>query len=397
MINDEPLAEIISEWSFFDKAPSASVLREVLNTMPAPTNDLVSVIQGVRRCGKSTLLCQIMEHLKVPRQNCFFVNFEDPRLVDQLNTNLLDSVCQYADSKCSSDQARYFFFDEIQNVEDWPKWFHRKLSRPRNDYFFVTGSNANLLSGKIASALTGRHISTQLFPFSLEEFIQAIPQADPISAYFDLGGFPRAITFPDPAQLLRQYIVDIVERDVRRDLELGNATVLMQLIKLVYESAGSETSQRNLSRTLGISPDTIGSYLEACEAAYLIQRCSYFTYSERQRVVRNRKYYPIDIALRHALVGTGKIDNGKKLETLVFLELRRLFSEVAYWRGVKEIDFVVSINNSIVPIQVSWEGEQTRHREAFDEFKKEFPKSEEGRVINRENCLDILREFKKYR
>jgi uncharacterized protein len=387
---DQTLVDVISEWSYFDKEPLLGVGREILTSLTAPSNDLVTVIQGVRRCGKSTLLAQIMEHFALPRAECFFVNFEDPRLSDRLNPALLDEICRFAHLRCGAETKRYFFFDEIQNVEDWPKWFHKKLARPGNEYFYVSGSNAALLSGKVASALTGRHLSGELFPFSYRELGVAFNAPPSLGTFIEKGGFPRAATFEQPAQLLRQYLTDIVERDVRRNLELQSATVIFQLVKLVFESLGSEVSQRSLSRTLGIAPDTVGTYLGACEAAYLILRCPYFTYSERQRLVRNRKYYPIDVALRQALVGTGRVDSGKNLEAMVFLHLRRKYPEIAYWRDHGEIDFVISVNHSIVPIQVSWEGAQDRHHQAVEEFRTAFPRSEDAVMIDRNNVFEQL-------
>lgn len=399
-MKNDMLAEVISDWSFFSTEPPSSIPREVLPHIPAPLPDLVSVIQGVRRCGKSTLLAQIMSHFQLPQSQCFFINFEDPRLVDQLNPSLLDDICAVGASRYPNSDRLYYFFDEIQNVEAWPKWFHRKLERPRNEFFLVSGSNAALLSGKIASSLTGRHLTTELFPFSFSEFARANSVDSTLEEFLQRGGFPRAVTFENPAQLLRQYVTDIVERDVRRNLEISSSTVIMHLVKLVFESLGSEMSQRSLARTLGISPDTVGTYLDACEAAYLIICCPYFTYSEKQRLVRNRKYYPIDVGLRQALVGAGRVDNGKLLETMVFLHLRRYFTEVSYWRGEREVDFVITMPNgaagsstrgrSIVPIQVSWDGVKPRQLRAFQEFKEHFPESADGIIIDRDNCLEIL-------
>jgi predicted AAA+ superfamily ATPase len=395
------LAEVVSDWSFFSAPPPASIPREVLTHIPTPTADLVSVIQGVRRCGKSTLLAQIMSHFQLPQSHCFFINFEDPRLAGQLNPSLLDEICAFGALRCPDPERRYYFFDEIQNVEAWPKWFHRKLERPRNEFFLVSGSNAALLSGKIASSLTGRHITTELYPFSFSEFAQATAAQATLEMFLERGGFPRAVTFENPGQLLRQYVTDIVERDVRRNLEVASPTVIMHLVKLVFEALGSETSQRSLARTLGISPDTVGTYLSACEAAYLVVCCPYFTFSEKQRLVRNRKYYPIDMALCQALVGSGRADHGKLLETMVFLHLRRHFSEVSFWRGEREVDFVVTRQvgtadgptrgrRSITPIQVSWEGAQPRHVAAFQEFKAHFPESADGILIDRTNCASVL-------
>ena len=382
------LERVISDWSYWDKPPEPSVCREILGTIPTSQPDIVTVIQGVRRCGKSTLLAQLMIHRKLESGRCFFVNFEDPRLSDVLQPALLDEILAFAAERVGAG-PRYFFFDEIQNVKEWPKWFHRQSARPGSDHFVVTGSNAALLSGKSASALTGRHITVELFPFSYQEYLKLRPDAG-IESYLREGGFPRALTFPDAPRLLREYFADIVERDVRRNLALRVPAVLLQLAKAIYESMGAEVSQRKLANILGLAPDTAGEYLEACEAAYLILSCPFFTFSERQGVVRNRKYYPIDLGLCSSVITRGGQDRGKSLEAAVFQHLRRMHGKVYYWRNKGEIDFVVHEGGRIIPYQVSWDGGKDRHHRAIEEFRAEYPQAEEASVVTLENVRELF-------
>jgi uncharacterized protein len=389
MVEQALLEKIVAEWSYWDRPPSPSIRRERLDSIPPLQPDIVTVIQGVRRCGKSTLLAQLMHHFGLDPARCFFVNFEDPRLSDALRSELLDDLLTLAAARCGDAGPRYFFFDEIQNVAEWPRWFHRKAARAKLDHFVVTGSNASLLSGKVASALTGRHITVELFPFSFSEYRQVRP-AGSIESFLREGGFPRPLTFSDAPQLLREYFADIVERDVRRNLSLRAPTVLLQLAKAVFESMGSEVSQRKLASVLGISTDTVGEYLDACTSAYLIEPCYFFTFSERQRVVRKRKYYPVDLGLRASVITQAGQDLGKGLEALVFLHLRRKFQRVYYWRKQGEVDLVVQDGSRIIPHQVSWDGEKERHKRAMDEFAAEFPQAQERVMVTRENVGDWL-------
>ncbi len=382
------LEKIIAEWSYWNNSPASSIRRSVLNSIPELQKDLVLVVQGIRRSGKSTLLSQIMQDKKLDPQNCFFINFEDPRVSDSLNPQLLDQILDYATDKVP-DSARYFFFDEIQNVKDWPKWFHSKLERPSDNFFIVTGSNASLLSGNIGSALTGRHQTIELFPFSFDEFQHARKQGK-IEDYMQIGGFPRISSYPEPMQLLREYFTDIIERDVRRNLSLRSASVITQLVKGVFESMGSELSQRSLANQFGLAPDTVGEYLSACEAAYLILHCPFFSFSERQRVVRSRKFYPIDLGLRNSVITKGGGDRGKNLEALVYISLRRKFTNVCYWREKGEVDFVVQDGNKIIPYQVSWDGIKPRHEAALDEFLAEFPQADNPIFITRDTIEEFL-------
>lgn len=385
MLSEINVETILQDWSYYLAPPPASIPRSILTSGIQITNDLVTVIQGVRRSGKSTLCAQIMTHNNLPSEKCHFINFEDPRLSDNLNSKLLDQILHNR-----LQENAWFFFDEIQNVEDWPKWFHKQLGRPGKAHFVITGSNASLLSGKVASALTGRHITYELFPFSFREFLYAMPDRD-LEDYLNLGGFPRAIRYPEPEKLLREYLTDIVERDVRRSLSLRASNVLMKLVKLVFESMGSELSLRSIGKTLGISAETVSSYLEACEEAYLIISCPYFTFSERKRLVRNKKYYPIDLGLRKSVITRTSPDKGKNLEAFVFLHLKRKYKDVYYWREKGEIDFIVYEGNQIIPIQVSWEGKKERHLVAYREFKEEFPKCEELQLVSFENIEEWLR------
>ncbi len=381
---------LIREWSSWQLSLSTSVKRELLKSIIKPQRDLVTVIQGVRRCGKSTLLTQFIDQFQLNPELCFFANFEDPRISNRLNPSLLDQIVKFGSSVGAANSDRYYFFDEIQAVTDWPKWFHRELAKSNShNHFIITGSNARLLSGAIGSALTGRHLTVELFPYSLNELREA-KEFSTFEEYLLNGGFPRAVTFPEPHRLLREYFNDIIERDVRRNLSLSSPTVLFQLTKLVFSSLGSEISQRSLAATLGISPDTAGTYLQACEAAYLIQPCLYFSFSERQRVARNRKYYPIDLGLRAATITKGGADRGKELEAAVFLHLRKRFSQVCYWRQSGEVDFVVQDRTTIIPYQITWDGVQERHQKALDEFYSEFKSAAPAVVITRANVEEFL-------
>ncbi|MBL7661203.1 ATP-binding protein [bacterium] len=353
--------------------------------------DLVTVIQGIRRSGKSTLLVQLMTSMHLAPEHCFFINFEDPRLSNDLNSTLLDDLRTFADQRVGNNVRRYFFLDEIQNVKNWERWLRVRLEQASLDVFIITGSNASLLSGELATTLTGRHITIEVFPFSYAEFLRTRPKAS-FEDYLQLGGFPRTLTYQQPEQLLREYFTDIVERDVKRQVNVRSLQTLSQLVKIVFESAGSETSLRKLATVLDIAPDTVGSYLSACEAAYIILQCPYFSFSEKKRISRNRKYYAIDLGLRRSVVSKTGLDLGKSLGAVVFHTLRKRYKNVYYWREKGEVDFVVYNEGLITPYQVSWNKPEARHVSAANEFKKAFPQAEEARYISRENVEEFLLE-----
>lgn len=389
MLTKSDLEPILNDWNYWVSSPPITIPRKVLRQTISLQPDLVLVIQGVRRCGKSTLLAQIMQEKKLNPLDCTFVNLEDPRLSENLDFRLLDQITLLAHSKNRGKMRHYFFLDEIQNVKDWQKWLRVKTEKPTQDCFVITGSNSSLLSGELSSVLTGRHVTLELFPFDYEEFRLARPSAAP-EDYLQQGGFPRVLTFENPEALLREYFTDIIERDVRRHVSVRSSLTLTQLVKAVFESTGSEVSQRKLAALLGVSADTVGTWLHACEAAYILLSCPYFTFSERQRTGRNRKYYPVDLGLRNAVATKTGLDRGKKLETAVFLHLRKKYRQVCYWRQQGEVDLVTMDEEGITPYQVSWEGPKPRHERALEEFSKTYPRAREGIFVSRENMTEWL-------
>lgn len=360
------LLTIAADWSHWDTVPPAAVPRTV-RLPEALRPDIALVMQGVRRCGKSTLLVQLMGHYRLARQRCLFLNFEDPRLAGHLNHRMLQTLVDAFEAERGGDVV--YFFDEIQRVEGWQRWLRSQLDRPRQRRFVVTGSNAQLLSGELASTLTGRHLRIELWPFDFDEFRRLRSRAT-LRDYLQQGGFPAPAKAggSDADELLRSYFNDVVERDVRERVGARSSQPLRQLAQLLFESAGSELSVRRAALSLGVAADTASLYLEAIENSYLAFSCPFFAWSARKRAVRNKKYYPVDTGLRRVAVVDGGEDQGKQLECATFLLLRRRYRDVCYWRGRGEVDFVVEHAGKAIPIQVSVGEPQERHLRAVDEF-----------------------------
>jgi predicted AAA+ superfamily ATPase len=368
------LLRIAADWSHWDSPPSETIPRSV----PLPRElraDLAVVIQGVRRCGKSTLLRQLLGRYGLDRTRCLFLNFEDPRLAPALDHTTLQVMVDAFEA--DRGPGCTYLLDEIQWVEGWQRWLRSQLDRPRDRRFIVTGSNAHLLSGELGSSLTGRHHTIELFPFDFAEFRIARPKGS-LDDYLSCGGFPAAVASPDRDLLLRGYFQDIVERDMRERVAARSTLPLRHLVQMLFESAGAEMSVRRAAAALGISVDTAGLYVEAAESAYLALACPFFAWSARRRLARNRKFYPVDTGLRRVSVTTTGQDRGKQLECAVFLLLRRRFRDVSYWRGTGEVDFVVEAGRRPVPVQVSWDEASERARRGIDEFHAAHPTAAEG-------------------
>lgn len=392
----ENLLDIAADWSFWDRPPASSVARGIA-LPPSLAERVALVVQGVRRCGKSTLLAQMIERYGFDRRDCLFVNFEDPRLAGALHFQTLEQLTRAFGALRPDAPSLAVFLDEIQWVEGWERWLRTKLERPDRFRYVVSGSNAHLLSGELASVLTGRHITVELFPFDFAEFRCVHPGAA-VADFLHRGGFPEPLASDDGDRLLRQYFIDILQRDVRERLGARSSLTLRRIVQMVFESAGAELSLRRIAAASGVAVETVAAYLDACEQAYLLFSCPWFAYSERKRSQRNRKYYPVDTALRRiAATRTGR-DAGKALECAVFVELKKRHRDVFYWRGGAgggrigqgEVDFVIGAGHAPTPIQVTVQGAAERHLRALDAFYEAHPHANEAVIVTLENFPDAL-------
>ena len=374
MLDDDTVRNILEDWTIWSRRPAKTVPRALAGRCVV-TPEVVTVIQGVRRCGKSTVLRQLMTTNGIAEKEAVFINFEDPRLINDLDAPLLDQLHRLATENAGGDLT--FFLDEIQNVANWQKWLNTQLEKKSGHCFLITGSNSQLLGGELASSLTGRHLRHELFPFDYDEFRTLIPSGNQ-EQFIRRGGFPAVLDFPQPEKLLQQYFLDIVEKDIRERVSAKSSRPLQAVAKMVLEAVGSELSLRRIAGAVQLSPETVSHYLQACEDAYLIFSCPYFAYSEAKKVRHNRKYYAIDTGLRRAISTKVGQDLGKDFENLVYLLLRRKSRDICYWKGKGEVDFVISTNLGVTPVQVTYGDPKARHEDALEEFYRQFPHANEA-------------------
>lgn len=377
-----PILEIAAHWSYWDRPVPVSTPRTV--PLPPSLSDRTAlVVQGVRRCGKSTLLQQMMSAYELDPARCLYLNGEDPRLLAHLTWETLEGAVEAFRARHDGAPGLTFFFDEIQGFDGWQKWLRTRLEQRAGDRFVISGSNATLLSGELATTLTGRHRSIEVFPFDLAE-ARAHTGGLTVEEWLRDGGFPEPLDDDDGDQLRRQYFYDIVERDVRERVGARSSRTLRQVVQMVIEAAGSELSMRRIAGATGISVETAQSYIEACEAAYLLFRVPWFAWSERKRAARNDKFYPIDTGLRRVVATRTGEDRGKALECAVHLTLRRHYTDVYYWRDRGEVDFVVLEDGDPLPIQVTWDAPQDRHEAALSAFYEQYPRAREAVFVTRD-------------
>ena len=384
------LREIVLEQEKSRKALDLGIKRSVLDIVSKHISlPHAVIISGIRRSGKSTLLNQIISNFY--GKGVYYLNFEDERLID-FGVNDFNSL--YETFLELYGERKAFFFDEIQNA---PKWevFVRRM-QDKGCKFFITGSNASLLSKELGTKLTGRCVSIELYPFSFKEFLSFTGhqlQKNALSytaeragikkhfaEYLKHGGMPEYLKYREQVLLKRVY-EDILYRDIVARYDIKQVKALRELGLYLLSNIGGLFSYNNLKKTLGLgSMNTIKSYADFLENSFLVFLISRFSYSLKQQFVANKKIYCIDNGLAESVAFQFSKNKGKFLENLVFLELRRRYPEVYYYKTGNglEVDFLIkSGRKDITLIQAAdnLDNEKVRQREisslsrAMDELR----------------------------
>ena len=336
------------------------------------------VISGIRRCGKSTLLSQILK-----KQNKFYyLNLEDPRLdgFELSDFNKVDEIF-----KELYGERGIYFFDEIQNIPKWEK-FIRSLT-DNKEKIVITGSNASLLSRELGTKLTGRHLRIELFPFSYQEFLEFSrlkPSKDSFEKFLFKGGFPEFLKKNDQ-EILYELLNDVIMRDIAVRFGIKNTGILKKIAIYLISNVGKEFSYNSIKRMFEIkSVQTVIDYISYFEDAYLIFTIPKFSYSYKKQQVNPKKVYSIDNGFSTTNSVSFSKDKGKMLENNVFLELRRRYKEIFYFQENHECDFVIKEKEKVKKvIQVCYElndENQDREIKGLVEAMKEF-KLKEGLIL----------------
>lgn len=335
----------------------------------------VVIVAGIRRCGKSTLLRQVMSNLS---DRFYYFNFEDERLINFKAENFNDL---YEVLLELYGEKQIFFFDEIQNVSGWER-FVRRL-QDKKIKFFITGSNASLLSHELGTRLTGRFVDYTLYPFSFvefllwknfkfkgDDFLNTTNRAEIkkyFNEYFVLGGMPEYLTFGSDEALKKVY-ESIIYRDIMTRYDLKDEKALRELCVYLFSNVSVPFSFSAIQKMLGLgSMNTAKSYLQYLENSFLFFIVNKFNFSYRKQILSPKKVYCIDNALIKALGFSFSGNQGRMLENIVFLELKRRGFEVFYYlsKNNKEVDFVARKDNKLNLFQVCFnmENADTKKRE----------------------------------
>lgn len=344
--------------------------------------DIIKVLTGIRRAGKSVLLEQICDEINSP--NTIFLNFEDLSNQHLCQYHALhDYICEKIGDR---KEQFYLFFDEIQEVEGWEKAVNSLRVKFHAD-IYVTGSNSWLLSGELATYIAGRYISFVVYPFSYSEFKTAWADCT-FNDYIRYGGMPFLSSLGFDPEITRSYLRDIFNSVVLKDIvkhnNIRDVDLLERIIAYALANTGRRFSATSISKFFkaenrAVAPETILNYLNACEDAYLLYRLKSQDIHGKKILKVNEKYYAADHGMREAVIGENLQNAEIILENIVGLELLRRGYKVFIGRvGTKEIDFVGEKQGSKLYVQVCYllNSESTIQREfgSLLEVRDNYPK-----------------------
>lgn len=354
----------------------------------------VKVLTGVRRCGKSTILKMIMEKLQnersVPKEQIVSMRFDSMEYDDMNAKQMFETV----KAKLCDGGRTYFFFDEVQEIDGWEKVVNSLASDYDVD-IYVTGSNSRMMSSEIATYLTGRYISFRIFPLSFEEYLTFRKEYTELkdvhtelADYIRLGGFPathlRAYSQDEVYTIVRDIYNSTIFSDIVRRNQIRKVDQLERVVKYTFSNVGNTFSAKSISDYLKsehrkIDNETVYSYLEKLEKAYLLHRCSRYDLQGKEILKTQEKFYLADTSLRYSVIGYDQDSVASSLENVVYLELCRRGYDVNIGKTSDgEIDFIAQRQGEKIYVQVTQEirSEKTERRE-YDrllEIRDNYPK-----------------------
>ncbi len=352
---------------------------------------VIKVVTGVRRCGKSTLFQQYINYLLsegVRQEQIIYINLEDLAYEALLDYRQLYS---YIQSQLSNEGFTYVFLDEAQQCQGFEKAIDSLHIKDKVD-LYITGSNANLLSGELATLLSGRYVLIEMLPLSFKEFVSSadltVPVRESFNRYLRYGSFPYLTQLDISDSTFRAYIEGIYNtiliKDVATREGIADVSLLEDIIRFLSSSVGSPISAKRISDAINasgrsVSVNTVDKYLKALTESYIFYKAERFDVKGRNLLKTLSKYYIVDTGLRNFLLSNASPDLGHQIENIVYFELLRRNYKVNVGKvDDKEVDFVASDGNQLVYFQVATTvlSEETLSRELqpFRAIPDNFPR-----------------------
>ena len=313
--------------------------------------DLIKIVTGIRRCGKSTLFDLYIEYLEnngIDKNQIIRMNLEDYEFDDLKNYN---DLYNYVNSKLVRDKMNYVFIDEVQKIESFQKACD-SLYIKKNVDLYITGSNSKLLSGELATLLSGRYVEIKMLPLSFKEYISYVGESDIEKKYVDYitkSSFPYTLMLNTQKEI-RMYLDGlyntVIVNDIAERKEISDIGMLKDVIKFMSDNVGNLCSSTSIANTMTsngrkISVPTVEKYLEALVESFVLYKVSRYDIKGKNYLTTGSKYYLSDIGLRYYLLGSKNMDEGHILENVVYLELLRRGYEIYIGKNDDtEVDFI---------------------------------------------------------
>jgi uncharacterized protein len=380
---------------------------------------LIKVVTGVRRCGKSTLFELFEDYLLkngTDKKQIVHINFEDADFEELTDYRKL---YKYLSDNLIQDKMNYIFLDEIQNVAEFQKAVD-SLYIKKNVDLYITGSNAYFLSGELATLLSGRYVEIKMLPLSFKEFLSSFQDKTDLTrkfrTYIENGSFPYILSLNNDKKLINDYLSGIYNTVILKDVvarkKISDVSILESIVKFMFDNVGSLTSAKKISDTMTsygrkIASSTVENYLLALTNSFIFYRVNRYDVIGKQYLKTGEKYYAVDLGLKYFLIGAKKQDLGHNLENLVCLELLRRGYEVYTGKiRTNEVDFIAVKNGITEYYQVAQtvQAEETLMRELKplnsikDHYQKFLITMDENpftthKGINQINAIDWLLEY----
>lgn len=328
--------------------------------------EIIKIVTGIRRCGKSTLLEMFQEYLKengVDEKHILSINFEDYNYVDLLEPRTLHA---YIQNQLTDEGMYYLFLDEIQNVQEFPRVVD-SLNLKDNIDIYITGSNAYMLSSEIATLLSGRYVEIKMLPLSFREYIDAIGDESDLGRkyrdYLRYSSFPYTLMLEKNENRIHEYLEGIYSTVLLKDIvsrrKVADTMILESIIRFLFDNIGNPTSTKKISDTMisdgrKVDVKTVEKYISALLESFVVYQAKRYDVKGKNYLKTLEKYYVVDIGLRYMLLGTKNTDIGHILENVIYLELLRRGYKVYIGKvDTEEVDFVAMNSKGIVYYQVA--------------------------------------------
>jgi len=346
MVNRSEIRRVILEWrQWFEHTKSICHARDISLSMP---QNQALVLTGVRRAGKSFSTVNLVLKKESP---IFYMNFEDPLFSLESSVRILDNLISVYVEEFGKE-PHYLIFDEIQNIESWERWVRKNVDLRRYK-IILTGSSAKLLSSEVATALTGRGIERNIWPLAFKEFLRFSQKEckseneylAAVKEYMDFGAFPEVVLSNDKnrkIELLRQYLTDIVSKDILNRYQIRSKRTLDQIIIYYLTNISSLHSYNSVKNAFGVNLETVADYTKYLEECFLVFEVTRYHPNMKIKARDPKKIYCIDTGLRNFNSASMFDDFGKLAENTVFIELKRRGRRASYFKENYEVDFVVT-------------------------------------------------------